>query len=167
MAYNFKNLADVELLNAMPEEANVVVEVNGTTKRAPLPEIPEVDVTAELIGSEALEEVPDGATVLAEVNGEIKRVPSAGLGGAGMLIIRHDMSEGTANMSYDEVRSAAFDNNLPFCCVIGGYLYDGEMVTRVQVPSEVIAREDYIWFDLDREEVYFNSDGQIGYYSKD
>lgn len=35
MAYNFKNLADVELLSAMPEEANVVVEVNGTTKRAP------------------------------------------------------------------------------------------------------------------------------------
>ena len=35
MAYNFKNLADVELLNAMPEEANVLVEVNGTTKRAP------------------------------------------------------------------------------------------------------------------------------------
>lgn len=35
MAYNFKNLADVELLDAIPEEANVLVEVNGTTKRAP------------------------------------------------------------------------------------------------------------------------------------
>ena len=34
MAYNFKNLADVELLNAMPEEANIVVEVGGKTKRA-------------------------------------------------------------------------------------------------------------------------------------
>ena len=78
MAYNFKNLADVELLNAMPEEANVVVEVNGKTKRAPQAK---VDVTAELVGSEALEEVPEGATVLAEVNGQIKRVPSAGLGG--------------------------------------------------------------------------------------
>lgn len=83
MAYNFKNLADVELLNAMPEEANVLVEVNGTTKRAPLPEIPEVDVTAELVAKEALEEVPEGATVLAEVNGQIKRVPGAGLGGSG------------------------------------------------------------------------------------
>lgn len=80
MAYNFKNLADVELLNAMPEEANVLVEVDGATKRAPHVE---VDVTAELISSEALEEVPEGATVLAEVNGEIKRVPSAGLGGSG------------------------------------------------------------------------------------
>jgi hypothetical protein len=97
MAYNFKNLADVELLNAMPEEANVVVEVNGTTKRAPLPEIPEVDVTAELIGSEALEEVPEGATVLAEVNGEIKRVPSAGLGGgadAWDIIIYRELDDG-------------------------------------------------------------------------
>lgn len=80
MAYNFKNLADVELLNAMPEEANVVVEVNGTTKRAPRAE---VDITAELISSETLEEVPEGATVFAEVNGEIKRIPSDGLGGSG------------------------------------------------------------------------------------
>lgn len=36
MAYNFKNLADVELLNTMPEEANVLVEVDGATKRAPM-----------------------------------------------------------------------------------------------------------------------------------
>ena len=35
MAYNFKNLADVELLSTMPETANVLVEVGGTTKRAP------------------------------------------------------------------------------------------------------------------------------------
>lgn len=35
MAYNFKNLADVELLDTMPESANVLVEVDGTTKRAP------------------------------------------------------------------------------------------------------------------------------------
>ena len=79
MAYNFKNLADVELLSAMPEEANVLVEVNGKTKRAP-----NIDVEAKIVGSETLEEVPEGATVLAEVNGEIKRVPSAGLGGAGI-----------------------------------------------------------------------------------
>ena len=82
MAYNFKNLADVELLNAMPEEANVVVEVDGKTKRAPQVQIPEpVDEIALIVNSETLEEVPEGATVLAEVNGEIKRVPSDGLGG--------------------------------------------------------------------------------------
>ena len=82
MAYNFKNLADVELLNAMPEEANIVVEVGGKTKRAPQVQIPEpVDEIALIVNSETLEEVPEGATVLAEVNGEIKRVPSNGLGG--------------------------------------------------------------------------------------
>ena len=82
MAYNFKNLADVELLNAMPEEANIVVEVDGKTKRAPQVQIPEpVDEIALIVNSETLEEVPEGATVLAEVNGEIKRVPSDGLGG--------------------------------------------------------------------------------------
>lgn len=82
MAYNFKNLADVELLNAMPEEANIVVEVDGKTKRAPQVQIPEpVDEIALIVNSETLEEVPEGATVLAEVNGEIKRIPSDGLGG--------------------------------------------------------------------------------------
>lgn len=82
MAYNFKNLADVELLNAMPEEANIVVEVDGKTKRAPQVQIPEpVDEIALIVNSETLEEVPEGATVLAEVNGKIKRVPSDRLGG--------------------------------------------------------------------------------------
>ena len=82
MAYNFKNLADVELLGAMPEEANIIVEVDGKTKRAPQVQIPEpVDEIALIVNSETLEEVPEGATVLAEVNGKIKRVPSDGLGG--------------------------------------------------------------------------------------
>ena len=81
MAYNFKNLADVELLSAMPETANVLVEVDGSTKRAPQVQIPEpVDEIALIVSSETLEEVPEGATVLAEVNGEIKRVPSNALG---------------------------------------------------------------------------------------
>lgn len=79
MSYNFKNLADVELLSSMPEDASVVVEVNGTTKRAP-----QVDEMAKLAGVETLTEVPEGATVLAEVNGAIKRVPGAGLGGSGI-----------------------------------------------------------------------------------
>lgn len=82
MAYNFKNLADIELLSAMPEEANIIVEVDGKTKRAPQVQIPEpVDEIALIVNSETLEEVPEGATVLAEVNGKIKRVPSDGLGG--------------------------------------------------------------------------------------
>lgn len=75
MSYNFKNLADVELLSSMPEDASIVVEVNGTTKRAP-----QVDEMAKLAGVETLTEVPEGATVLAEVDGAIKRVPGAGLG---------------------------------------------------------------------------------------
>lgn len=97
MAYNFKNLADVELLNAMPEEANIVVEVGGKTKRAPQVQIPEpVDEIALIVNSETLEEVPEGATVLAEVNGEIKRVPSNGLGGGIDTIIFSVIEAATA-----------------------------------------------------------------------
>ena len=97
MAYNFKNLADVELLNAMPEKANIVVEVDGKTKRAPQVQIPEpVDEIALIVNSETLEEVPEGATVLAEVNGEIKRVPSDGLGGGIDAIIFSAIESATA-----------------------------------------------------------------------
>lgn len=97
MAYNFKNLADVELLNTMPEEANIVVEVDGKTKRAPQVQIPEpVDEIALIVNSETLEEVPEGATVLAEVNGKIKRVPSDGLGGGIDAIIFSVIEAATA-----------------------------------------------------------------------
>lgn len=78
MSYNFKSLGEVELLNTMPETANVFVEVDGGIRRAPQVK---VDVSEELVNKETLEEVPEGATVLAEVDGEIKRVPSKGLGG--------------------------------------------------------------------------------------
>lgn len=84
MSYTFKNMADVELLGTMPENANVFVEVDGSTRRAPQVK---VDVAGELAVTEALEEVPEGATVLAEVNGEIKRVPGSELGGAAAPII--------------------------------------------------------------------------------
>ena len=87
MAYNFKNLADVELLSAMPEDANIVVEVGGKTKRAPQVQIPEpVDEIALIVGSETLAKLPDTGTVLAEVNGEIKRVPSNQVGGIDAII---------------------------------------------------------------------------------
>lgn len=136
MAYNFKNLADVELLSAMPETANVLVEVDGATKRAP--QVQPVDEIAQIVGSEILAEVPESATVLAEVNGEIKRVPSDGLGGGKALVIKSsdfdnamagvvaaDATSGTladtytANMTFDEVMTAFVSGEL-----IGGFLFD-------------------------------------------
>lgn len=81
MSYTFKNIADVELLGTIPENANVLVEVDGATRRAP-----KEDGIGKLVNVEALEEVPEGATVLAEVNGEIKRVPGEGLGGNKTII---------------------------------------------------------------------------------
>ena len=81
MSYNFKSLADVELLNSMPENANVIVEVDGATRRAP-----KEDGIGKLVAVESLAEVPEGATVLAEVNGEIKRVPGERLGGNKTII---------------------------------------------------------------------------------
>ncbi len=90
MSYNFKSLADVELLNAMPENAKVIVEVDGATRRAP-----QVNIAT----SEVLTEVPESATALVEVNGEIKRVPGSELGGS-KTIIFHVPSEGVTECNY-------------------------------------------------------------------
>lgn len=116
MAYNFKNLADVELLSAMPEAANVLVEVDGATKRAP--QVRPVDEIAQIVGSETLAEVPEGATVLAEVNGEIKRVPSDGLGGGKALIIKSsdfdNAMAGIAATASDTTPAVTYSANMTF-----------------------------------------------------
>lgn len=137
MAYNFKNLADVELLSSMPETANVLVEVSGATKRAP--QVQPVDEIAQIVSSETLAKVPEGATVLAEVNGEIKRVPSAGLGGGKALVIKSSDFDNAmagvttttgdttpavtyfANMTFDEAVAA-----LANCKMSGAYLFANE-----------------------------------------
>jgi hypothetical protein len=82
MSYTFKSIADVELLNTMPENANSIVEVGGALKRGP-----KVDVVNELVNAEALASVPEQATILAEVEGKIKRIPGKGLGGGWDFII--------------------------------------------------------------------------------
>lgn len=131
MAYNFKNLADVELLSSMPENANIIVEVDGATRRAP-----KEDGIGKLVTVETLDEVPENATVLVEVDGEIKRVPGKGLGGGTILEVWYERyedmtpmslredetatsnedSQGNgvwkANMTYDEVLAALKDNKL-------------------------------------------------------
>lgn len=84
MSYNFKSLGEVELLNTMPETANVFVEVDGGIRRAP--QAKPVDEIAQIVGSETLEEVPEGATVLTEVNGEIKRVHGDQVGSSKTII---------------------------------------------------------------------------------
>ena len=135
MAYNFKNLADVELLNVMPETANVLVEVDGTTKRAP-----QVDEISKIVGSEALTELPETGTVLAEVNGEIKRVPNNRVGGAGTLdempgiiLLTADINTKTfsCNKTFKEALNMIKNSELQLVLVSG--IMDGYMTMPLQV----------------------------------
>ena len=135
MAYNFKNLADVELLNVMPETANVLVEVDGTTKRAP-----QVDEISKIVGSEALTELPETGTVLAEVNGEIKRVPNNRVGGAGTLdempgiiLLTVDINTKTfsCNKTFKEVLNMIKNSELQLVLATG--IMDGYMTMPLQV----------------------------------
>lgn len=118
MSYNFKSLADVELLNAMPENANIIVEVDGATRRAP-----KEDGIGKLVSVETLDEVPENATVLVEVDGEIKRVPGKGLGGGTVLEIWFTVPEEVASpTSLDEtetvVTSGYFKANMTYAEVL-------------------------------------------------
>ena len=135
MAYNFKNLADVELLNVMPKTANVLVEVDGTTKRAP-----QIDEISKIVGSEALTELPETGTVLAEVNGEIKRVPNNRVGGAGTLdempgiiLLTIDINKKTfsCNKTFKEVLNMIKNSELQLVLVTG--ILDGYMTMPLQV----------------------------------
>lgn len=145
MSYNFKSLGEVELLNTMPETANVFVEVDGGIRRAP-----KEDGVNKLVQVEALEEVPEGATVLAEVGGEIKRVPSDGLGGGKALIIKSsdfdnamagvatameasDPITYSANMTFDEMMEA-----FAACELIGGFIFINAENSPARVPMIVI-----------------------------
>lgn len=94
MSYNFKSLGEVELLNTIPETANVFVEVDGGIRRAP-----QAKPIDEIVGSETLEEVPENATAIVEVNGEIKRVSGKELGGSKNIIF-HVPSEGVTECNY-------------------------------------------------------------------
>lgn len=180
MAYNFKNLADVELLSSMPETANVLVEVGGATKRAP--QVQPVDEIAQIVGSETLAEVPEGATVLAEVNGEIKRVPSDGLGGGKALVIKSSDFDNamagvaafadtsgttsaftfTANMTYDEAVSA-----LANCEMSGAYLFASREGMPMTMPVATIALDSTTYvvpcmvLICQQIQLYWTTDGGI------
>ena len=179
MAYNFKNLADVELLSSMPETANVLVEVGGATKRAP--QVQPVDEIAQIVGSETLAEVPEGATVLAEVNGEIKRVPSDGLGGGKALVIKSSDFDNamagtaaaatsdttsavtyTANMTYDEAVSA-----LANCKMSGAYLFANREGTPMTTPIFMIGLDSTTYvvpclvLRSELAQLYWTTDGGI------
>ena len=99
MSYNFKSLADVELLSSMPENANVIVEVDGTTRRASLASV------------ETLMETPEEVNVLIEIDGEIKKIPSNKLisnDNVKPIIFTGDYSTGncSCNVSYTEAKEA-------------------------------------------------------------
>ena len=178
MAYNFKNLADVELLSAMPETANVLVEVGGATKRAP--QVQSIDEIAQIVGSETLTEVPEGATVLAEVNGEIKRVPSDGLGGGKALVVKSSDFDNamagvttttgdttpavtyTANMTYDEAVAA-----LTNCEISGAYLFANMRGKPMATPIFMIGLDSTTYvvpclvLRSEVTELYWTADGGI------
>jgi len=97
MAYNFKNLADVELLNAMPEEANIVVEVDGKTKRVPSDGLGggiDAIVFSVIEAARAAVETPTYQTVC---NHTLEEVRDLMLAGAGCVLIAPPPAGATAS----------------------------------------------------------------------
>ena len=110
MAYNFKNLADVELLSSMPETANVLVEVNGTTKRAP-----------QVGGASTLDEMPgvilfagDNSTGTFSCNKTFEEALNMIKNGELRLVLVYGMLEGYTTLSLQIALPRGNDGNAVF-----------------------------------------------------
>ena len=90
MAYNFKNLADVEMLDAVPEESSVLIETNGQIRRAP----------GEGLGGEKIKTLKIKISVFDDLV-------------HGNPVDMDIEPTYSANMTFDEVVEAFMNNELP------------------------------------------------------
>lgn len=127
MAYDFKRLSDVDVIESVKDGLNVLVEDGGEIVKIAVDDmIPApVDEIALIASSETLEEVNDDMTVLVESNGEIKRAPSNSLG-KGALIEMPDVVVFSAvgenficNKTFSEIIDLIMSNNLHLMVLTG------------------------------------------------
>lgn len=93
MAYDFKRLGDVTVVDTVADEANILIEENGVIKKANKSQIGDKISTAALV-----ESVTEDANVIVEENGVIKKVNKSQIG----------MSE----VSWDDLTDKPFDSNV-------------------------------------------------------
>lgn len=120
MAYEFKKLSEVDVVESPSDAANVLIEENGIVKKAPKTVVGETAeaILGKIAAVDAADEPTDEANVLIEESGSLKRVPASSIGGFKTAIITDNwydafLNEATeppseapiyscANMTYNE-----------------------------------------------------------------
>ena len=112
MAYEFKKISEVEILNAAPEGATVLGVSDGNVVQMPQP-----NEIQKLTNVEIFDTVPENATVLGVSNGQVVQMPSGGLGNSNntdtflpTFIIDNLTREEMIQMAKDQIKHISFKN---------------------------------------------------------
>lgn len=146
MSYNFKNLADIELLTEVPETANKIIEVDGTIKRVPNKEV-------------------SGGNSMIKTAWIKQTVDYGGAPDMYSSIVPSDSSSfECVNMTFEEALGY-LQNNEPLACFITSYHYEGSTLYKVNTYGTVILDGDTIGIhyidpiDIDPTYIRWTSEG--------
>ena len=118
MSYNFKNLADIELLTEVPETANKIIEVDGSIKRVPNKEVSGGDSMIKTAWIRQIYSSVD-QTAYSDI------VPS------------YRFPFECVNMTYEEALGY-LQNDEPLACFITSYHYGGSYAYKVNTYGTVV-----------------------------
>ena len=146
MSYNFKNLADIELLTEVPEDANKIIEVDGTIKRVPNKEVSGGD---SMIKTAWIRQI----------------YSSVGPMAYSAIVPSQDFPFECVNMTYEEALGY-LQNDEPLACFITSYHYEGSHLYKVNTYGTVVLGYDntigihYLDpIDLDPIYIHWTSEG--------
>lgn len=148
MSYNFKNLADIELLTEVPETANKIIEVDGSIKRVPNKEVSGGD---SMIKTAWIRQIMDHSSVNPMAYSAI--VPSK------------NFPFECVNMTYEEALGY-LQNDEPLACFITSYHYEDSDLYKVNTYGTIVVNRDGIIairyldpIDMDPTSIRWTSEG--------
>ena len=119
MSYNFKNLADIELLTEVPETANKIIEVDGSIKRVPNKEVSGGDSMIKTAWIRQIDDYSSAPDAYSDI------VPSS------------SFPFECVNMTYEEALGY-LQNDEPLACFITSYHYGGSYLFKINTYGTVV-----------------------------
>ena len=123
MSYNFKNLADIELLTEVPETANKIIEVDGSIKRVPNKEVSGGDSMIKTAWIRQIEDHSSAPSAYSDI------VPS------------FKFPFECVNMTYEEALQY-LQNDEPLACFITSYHYEDSHLYKVDTYGTIVLNYD-------------------------
>ena len=151
MSYTFKNLADIELLNEVPEDATKIIETGGTIKRVP---------NKESSGG--------GGVKTAHIKQIYTKLAPTSTYSSSVVPAEY-MTFECSNMTFDEVLEC-LQNEEPVACFVTAFHGESEYLYRINRYGTIIweyGNTEHITIQYidpfygSPTQIYWESDGQI------